>query len=93
MEVLIKKFGPILFSHLVAGALMWFAKNRTTLPKKGHFGIYLVIVPVGFRQFGADLPNWMISTWVLAGMVLILWSLRLNERRVAVEPSGGQPTS
>ena len=93
METLFGKLSPIVFSHLAAGGLMWFAKNKTTLPKGGHFGIYLIIVPIGFIQFGADLPNWSVSIMVLGGIIQILLSLRLEKKGVPDGSSSEEPRS
>ena len=67
----------IIVTHVVIIAVNYAAKRFTILPEKpGGIGIYFVLLPMGFRVFGSDLPPSMVAPIVSAGLAIILWSLR-----------------
>lgn len=67
----------IIVSHAVILVVQWAARKFTTLPKSGGFGIYLILLPIGFNCFGVDLGAWFVASFALAGLSVIFWSLRV----------------
>ena len=80
-------FPAIIVSHLVVAVVMWAAARYTTLPKSGHLGLYFVLLPVGFNQFGAELPHLTVSAMVGLGVVWILLSLHRSPVSSESQPS------
>jgi len=66
----------ILATHMAIGLVMGLAHRFTSISKTGNIGVYIILLPMGFLAFGADLEGWFASAFVLAGVLLILWSLR-----------------
>jgi len=72
----------IVATHAVIIAEQFAASYFTNFPKSGNFGIYLLLLPVGFNGFGMELPALLVASFVMVGLAIILWSLRRPKKMV-----------
>jgi hypothetical protein len=66
----------VLATHAVIIVVQFAASYFTNFPKSGNFGIYVLLLPVGFNCFGIELPALPVAFFVMVGLAIILWSLR-----------------
>ena len=69
-------------SHAVIILVQYLAKRFTVLPRSGDFGIYILLLPMGFNLFGSDFPPWFIASSSLFGVSIILFSLRREKSQL-----------
>ena len=68
----------ILAVHAVIAIIQWIIRRQIHLDRTGNFGIYLMLVVVGFNCFGFDFPPMLIAGMVLSGLGLLIRSVRLS---------------
>ena len=64
----------ILVSHLAIFLIQAVVRRWVGLGGTGMYGIYLMLLPLGFNCFGMGLPPLMVAGMVLAGLALLLWN-------------------
>ena len=70
-------FKAIWVSHAVILLVQFLARRFTSLPEKsGGFGIYILLLPIGFNMFGVGFSPWFIASGAMLGLGIILFSLR-----------------
>jgi hypothetical protein len=69
----------VLVSHAVLIPVQYLVKRFTTLPRLGDFGIYILLLPIGFNLFGSEFPPWFIASTSMFGLSIVLFSLRRKE--------------
>ena len=48
------------------------ARRMVIVHFRGQYGIYLVLLPVGFNCFGWGVPSLLVAVMVLAGLFMVL---------------------
>ncbi len=65
----ISRLLTIVVVHLVIWVLSEISQRYVPeLNKKHYFGVYLILMPVGFSLFGWNLPYWAIAIFELGGL-------------------------
>lgn len=67
--------------HAMIAVIQFVAMKFTTISRTGGFGIYLILMPVGFLAFESTSDVASTVTVVLLGVGLVLFSLRRGSVR------------
>jgi hypothetical protein len=62
----------ILVTHAVIFVIQVGVRRWTSLEQPGLYGIYLMLLPIGFNCFGVDLSPLFVAAIVLLGLFLLL---------------------
>lgn len=67
----------VLVVNGVIGLIQWLVRRQIpALDKRGRFGIYVILLPLGFGLFGWDLSYWFTALFVVGGLTELLWSVK-----------------
>jgi hypothetical protein len=62
----------ILVTHAVIFIIQFGVKRWISLEQPGLYGIYLMLLPIGFNCFGLDLAPLVVAVTALLGLFILL---------------------
>ncbi len=69
-------FLGIIVTHVFIYLVQMMVRKYTDLSSLGGFGVYLIILPIGFILFGAKLSLWYVAAQIIVGIIILLFSKR-----------------
>ena len=65
----------IIIVHLIIALVQFSARRLLPLRHMSSYGIYVMLMPVGFNCFGVGLSPYIVAASVLLGLTLLVWGL------------------
>lgn len=82
------RIAAVVIVNVVIGLIQWLVRRQIpALGKGGQFGIYVILLPMGFGLFGFELANWFSTLFVVGGLAQLLYSVK---KLVAVPSHAGR---
>ncbi len=73
----------------VIAVVQWQVRKQIPqIGRDGQFGIYLILLPLGFGMCGWDLPYLAIAPFVLAGLAILLYTMK---KQLVTAQGSGRP--
>ena len=67
----------VIVVHGAIAVVQWLVRKQIPLiGRDGQFGIYLILMPLGFGMCGWDLPYLAAAPFILAGLVTLLYTMK-----------------
>ena len=77
MEDLGLRIVAVLVVNGIIGLIQWMVRRQIpALGKSGQFGIYAILLPLGFGVFGFYLPYWFTALFVVGGLAQLLYAVK-----------------
>lgn len=71
------RIAAVVIVNVVIGLVQWLVRRQIpALGKGGQFGIYVILLPMGFGLFGFDLAYWFSTLFVAGGLAQLLYSVK-----------------
>jgi len=71
------RIAAVVIVNVVIGLVQWLVRRQIpALGKGGQFGIYVILLPMGFGLFGFDLDYWFSTLFVAGGLAQLLYSVK-----------------
>lgn len=81
----------ILLVHVALLVIVGPAMRFTRLSAVGLFGVYLILMPLGFQVLDPEADRWIAPVFGLVGVLVVFWSLRkgsVGQEVAEAEPIG-----